>query len=186
MEMTRVLHIGEYVQGGVATYLDTLFSDRNGLDTYAMMSDEKSEHQWRLDDACVYYYPYQRGICSLLPAIFAVRKKVKEIQPDVIYCHSTWAGLIGRLPLLFAKTCRVVYNAHGWAFLRDTAAWKRQLYAAVERVLASVTDTIVNVSHYEYESAIRYGLPKDKMVVIYSGILDDKKEWIFCFKYTSV
>lgn len=93
----------------------------------------------------------------------------------MIYCHSTWAGLFARFPMLFlGKPCRVIYNAHGWAFLRNTAEWKRNVYAEIEKMLLHSTDTVVNVSKHEYNSAIKYGLPSKKLRVIYSGISAEK------------
>ncbi len=64
----------------------------------------------------------------------------------------------------------MIYNAHGCAFLRNTAEWKKKIYAFMERCLLRATDAVINVSNYEYHAALHYGLPKAKMKVIYSGI----------------
>ena len=46
----RVLHIGEYVQGGVATYVSTLLNhpDYPEIEDYLICSDKNSEKQWSL------------------------------------------------------------------------------------------------------------------------------------------
>lgn len=107
--------------------------------------------------------------------MITIWKEIRRLEPDVIYCHSTWAGVFVRFPMLFfGKPCRVLYNAHGWAFLRDTAEWKRKVYAEIEKMLLHSTDTVVNVSKHEYNSAIKYGLPSQKLRVIYSGISAEK------------
>lgn len=168
----KVLNIGEYVQGGVATYLYSVLSLQAKFDMYAIMSESKSERIWPIEASHIAYYPYIRGLAGMPSAIWAVKRKIAEIRPDVIYCHSTWAGVIGRVAALFSPSCRVVYNAHGWAFLQDVAAWKCKIYAFVERMLAKRTDCIINVSEFEYNNAVRYGLPRDKMVVIYNGSRD--------------
>lgn len=77
--------------------------------------------------------------------------------------------------LFLGKHCRVLYNAHGWAFFRDTAEWKRKIYALIERMLLQVTDAVINVSNYEYKAALRYGLPPKKQYVVYSGISVEKE-----------
>lgn len=64
----------------------------------------------------------------------------------------------------------MIYNAHGWAFLRNTAEWKKKIYAFMERCLLHATDAVINVSNYEYHAALHYSLPEAKMKVIYSGI----------------
>lgn len=176
--MLKVLHIGEYVQGGVATYIKTLLSDDDKeIENHLLLAWEKSEHEWNLPTEQVHYYHnYRRSIGSVLKAMLKIRQSIKNIKPDVIYCHSTWAGVLVRFPmLLIGKNCRVIYNAHGWPFLRDTAEWKRKIFAGVERLLTNVTDKIINVSKYEYNTAVKYGINKEKMCVIYSGISANKK-----------
>lgn len=173
----KVLHVGEYVQGGVATYIKMLLihPDHPEVEDYIFCSDKNSEHKWDLPENKVHYYTYHRSVLQILPAMLAVRKEIRRLKPDVIYCHSTWAGLFARFPMLFlGKPCRVIYNAHGWAFLRNTAEWKRKVYAGIEKMLLHSTDTVVNVSKHEYNSAIKYGLPSQKLQVIYSGISAEK------------
>lgn len=173
----RVLHVGEYVQGGVATYIRTLLEhpDCQDVEDFLICADKNSETNWPLPENHFQYYHYHRSFAQIPLAIHAIRKAIKDIRPDVIYCHSTWAGFFVRIPLLFLKKpCRIIYNAHGWAFLRDTAEWKRRFYAIIERILQIQTDAIINVSRYEYNAAVRYGLSKNNQTVIYSGISSKK------------
>lgn len=175
--MIKVLHVGEYVQGGVATYIRTLINhpEYPDVNDYLICADKNSETNWEIPSDHIQYYPYHRSLMQIPKAMSAIRKAIKQIKPDVIYCHSTWAGLFVRFPMLFeGKTCRVIYNAHGWAFLRDSAEWKRKVYAGVERILQGQADKIINVSKYEYNAAIHYGLKKNNQTVIYSGISPEK------------
>lgn len=171
--MLKVLHIGEYVRGGVATYISTLMDhpDYPEIDDYLICADKNSETKWNIPDDHIKYYPYHRSIIQIPKAMFIIHNAIKQIQPDVVYCHSTWAGFFVRLPtFLWRKKYRIIYNAHGWAFLRDTAEWKRKIYAGIERLLQRKTDKIINVSKYEYNAAISYGLNKINQTVIYNGI----------------
>ena len=173
----KILHIGEYMQGGLATYAKILFSadGENGIANYMILSDYNSEHNWPLPADRIKYYRYKRSIGSIIPAMRIIHQHINDLQPDVIYCHSTWAGVLGRFPYLFCrKNVRIIYNAHGWSFNRDTSFWKKLIYAFVERMLARVTDKIINVSKYEMNSAVEMGLPESKMVMIYSGISPEK------------
>lgn len=52
----------------------------------------------------------------------------------------------------------------------DVSERRKRAYAAVERRLASVTQLIHNVSQWEQDLAISYGLPPQKMRVIPNGI----------------
>lgn len=167
----KILHIGEYVQGGVATYLHTIIGlDDNLFDEYVVLSEEKSSHDWNLSREKIYYYNYKRGIKGVIRAIGVVLNVIRKVNPDIIYCHSTWAGLIGRMAFLIArKKSKIIYNAHGWSFLMETDNWKKNLYAFLEKLLAKYTDCIINVSRFEYNAAIDYGICENKMCVIYSG-----------------
>lgn len=171
----KIVHIGEYVRGGVATYIDTIFGiDNDVFDEYLVTSKECSileENNIPVDK--IYRYDYQRGIFQALAAMKTIRNKINRLNPDIIYCHSTWAGVMVRVPLLFTRNRpRVIYNAHGWAFNMQVAGWKKWIYAMVERVLCHVTDCVINVSNYEYNAARNFGLPADKMRVLYSGSND--------------
>ena len=173
----KILHIGEYMQGGLATYAKILFSadGENGIENYMILSDYNSEHNWPLPADRIKYYRYKRSIGSIIPAMRIIHQYINDLQPDVIYCHSTWAGVLGRFPYLFCrKNVRIIYNAHGWSFNMDTSFWKKQIYGLVERMLARVTDKIINVSKYEMNSAVAMGLPEAKMVMIYNGISSEK------------
>lgn len=173
--MIKVLHIGEYVQGGVATYIKTLIAhDReHDVDNYLLMAEEKSEHDWNFPADKVAYYAYHRSISSLIPAMHAIQKHIQLIEPDIVFLHSSWAGMLARGSFLFGKNRpRVIYNPHGWSFLMDVPMWKKRIYSLIERVLARKTDVIINVSKYEYDCGIKYGMPQERMKVLYSGIPD--------------
>lgn len=173
----KVLHVGEYVNGGVATYLKTLSSEseKYGVDTYLLMSDYKSEKTWAIDPNKVFFYTYKRGIFHIFVVMKTIHQYIKKINPDVIHAHSTWAGVFVRFPyLLKKKKVKIIYSSHGWAFLMDVSPLKKTIYAFIERVLSFVTDKIINISQYEQDKAIQYGLNKKKMVMIYNGVVGVK------------
>lgn len=170
----KVLHVGEYVKGGVATYLHTLFSgdESNGVDNYVALSRSMSDKDWELPSSKIYYYSYVRNLWHVPLAMIRIWKIIRQINPDILMVHSTWAGLFVRFPCLFIPKGKrkIIYNAHGWAFLRDTSVFNKKIYANIERVLAYVTDCIINVSDYEQRAAVACGLPKAKMQRIYNGL----------------
>ena len=176
-KIIKVLHVGEYVQGGVATYVRTIINHNNPyINDYIVLSNYKSEHSWNLPRERIIYYDYHRSLFSIPKAIYNIKKAIEKINPDVIYCHSTWAGFFVRVPMLLKKPkCNVLYNAHGWAFLQNIAEWKRKIYASIEKILSFRTNQIINVSQNEYDMAVKYGLDAGKLCVIYSGISADRK-----------
>ena len=103
-------------------------------------------------------------------------KHVKEIlqqeQPDLVHCHSSKAGIIGRIA---AHRCHIptVFTAHGWAFTDGVNPLKRKIYAFIENLAGYWTDRIICVSEYDRRLGMRY-LPahKEKMLTIHNCIPD--------------
>lgn len=175
--MIKVLHVGEYMKGGLATYANILIKDDivSGTDNYLFMSKNNSEKQWNISEKKIRYYDYKRGLQNIISAINEIQKEIERVNPNIVLVYSTWAGLFVRIPYLLKlkkKNIKIIYNAHGWAFLRDTSRWKKCLYAIVEQMLSRVTDKIINVSESEQRAAIQYGLNPGKLLKIYSGIED--------------
>lgn len=174
----KVLHVGEYVNGGVATYLKTLINglqQYKDIDNYLVMSKYKSEQNWGNMQNKVTYYEYKRSIWNIFKAMIFIYRFINKIQPDIIHVHSTWAGVFVRFPLLFVrKKAKIIYQPHGWAFLMDISNLKKHIYILIEKILSIPTDKIINISNYEQNKAIEYSLNKDKMVMIYNGVADRK------------
>ena len=168
----KILHIGEYVKGGVATYIRTLLRYQVlANDVYLLMSNSNSEKEWPLSNQNLFYYKYERSLSNIFPAIFEIYRYIKNIQPDIIHIHSSWAGLFVRVIYFFlGNRPKIVYCAHGWSFLMDTSLIKKYIYVLVERVLAYQTDIIINISKYEHIQSLKLGLPKHKSKMIYNGL----------------
>lgn len=104
-------------------------------------------------------------------AVLAVRKVIKHYKPDIVYCHSSKAGAIGRMAN-FGINNKLIYNAHGWAFnIKGASSKKTKAYEVIERMLAPMADKIVCISEYEKKSALEHKICKaEKLVVINNGI----------------
>jgi glycosyltransferase involved in cell wall biosynthesis len=50
-----------------------------------------------------------------LQALRALRRHLRAMRPDVVHCHSSKAGLLGRVVARLSRV-PVVYTAHGWPF----------------------------------------------------------------------
>lgn len=172
----KILHVGEYVNGGVATYLRTLLNGLqkySNIESYLLISEYKSQKNWENITKKVFYYKYKRSISNIFLAIKQIHEVIEKVNPDIIHVHSTWAGLFVRLSYLFRKRkAKIIYQSHGWAFLMDTSKYKKNIYALVERILSIPTDKIINISNYEQNQAIKYGFNKNKMIMIYNGVED--------------
>jgi glycosyltransferase involved in cell wall biosynthesis len=170
-----VLHIGEYVKGGIYTYIYELIEyqvQKEEFAVFLLVSEHNSEKIFPLNKESIFFYNYKRNLLGILRAFVTIRKYIDAIKPDIIHVHSTFAGFITRLPLFFSfkRKYKVIYCAHGWSFLIDTSKIKRHVYLFIEKLLSKVTDRIINISHYEHNQALLYGFPKEKCVCIPNGV----------------
>lgn len=108
------------------------------------------------------------SIINDIKAIAEFKKIIKAYNPDIINCHSTKAGLVGRIAS-FLERKKIIFTAHGWAFTDGVGAFKQKIYLFIERSLAKITDAIINVSEYDKQLAISKGV-KCKHYVIHNCI----------------
>ncbi|WP_137572894.1 glycosyltransferase, partial [Escherichia coli] len=99
----------------------------------------------------------KREIC--FGDIIALKKLndiIKDINPDIISCHSSKAGVLGRLASLGTRT-KKVFTAHGWAFTEGISPKKAAIYKKIELLLSYITDATINVSYYDKKLALKAG-----------------------------
>lgn len=87
----------------------------------------------------------------------------------IVHTHSTKAGILGRLAACWARIPVVIHTVHGYPF--EMRGLRRRAYAALERVLAGLSDRIVCVGGVLRQEVAAFGMaPVAKLVTIYSGI----------------
>lgn len=178
-----ILHVVE-AHGGVERYLVTLLTKMKKYPEFEhilVCSESLDLNKFKgivRDIAVIHTMHNAINPCNDLKSILAVRKQIKKYKPDVVYCHSSKAGAIGRMADIGLDN-KVIYNAHGWSFNMKGASKKKLLiYEVVEKLLALMTDTIICISEYEKKSALNHNICKaEKVVVINNGIdFDEYKD----------
>lgn len=107
-----------------------------------------------------------------------IKNIVKQIKPGIIHCHSSKAGVIGRLVAKRLKVNRCYYTPHGYAIANTNFSnKKRSLYKFIESFLAKYFTTMtVHVSCGENQLAVDHKIVENnKSVVIYNGISKTSK-----------
>lgn len=79
---------------------------------------------------------------------------LRRVQPDLLHCHSSKAGLIGRLAGRSAGV-PTVFTAHGWGFAEGAPPLRRALALAVEKSVAPLAQRIICVSESDRQLALR-------------------------------
>ena len=173
MRRIRVVHLAQCA-GGVDRYLKMLlrYMDRERFEQSVVCSEDYSEEDYRgLADRFI-HVRMQNALSAKADgrAVMEVRRLIKELKPEIVYCHSSKAGGIGRLACV-GLPVKVVYNPHGWAFNMKGSWLKRTVYLVMEKLLAMVTDQFVVISNTEKISAIKKRVTAEREIrVIFNGV----------------
>ncbi len=81
-----------------------------------------------------------------LRVLSAVRKLIREYQPDVVHTHTAKAGFIGRLAARLEGVPVVVHTFHGHVFKGYFSPLKSQAFVQMERLAARWADTIITLT----------------------------------------
>lgn len=112
-----IIHIVQCA-GGVDRYLSMLLPllKKAGLQQILICSFDykKEEYKEKVDEIVQLNISQSLSPISILRNIFSIRKLIKKYKPEIVYCHSSIAGGLGRLACLGLPT-KIVYNPHGWA-----------------------------------------------------------------------
>jgi glycosyltransferase involved in cell wall biosynthesis len=110
----------------------------------------------RASSFVVHHLPFRRGFREPwrdAATVIDLHRLIRRAKIDVVHCHSSKAGLVGRLAAALAGVPRV-YTPHCYAFMVPGRHARRALLVAIERVLSRLTHATVCVSEDERAAAI--------------------------------
>lgn len=149
--MIKVMHIAQSA-GGVERYLYMLLSniDQSQCENILVCSNDYSVDKFQNITAAIEKVDMCREISLKkdLKAAGQVKKLIKKYKPDIVYMHSSKAGMIGRLAA-WNKKIKKVYNPHGWAFNMVSSGKKRIVYRMAEKIMAPFCNKIIAISDFE-------------------------------------
>lgn len=97
---------------------------------------------------------------------------LEDKQPDIIHCHSSKAGIVGRIAGAI-KNIPVVFTAHGWAFTSGVSSAKRIIYATIEHMMLGITRKVICVSEFDRQLAKKWFRHNyNRIVTVHNGIVD--------------
>ncbi|MDF2440609.1 MAG: hypothetical protein JWN98_1593 [Abditibacteriota bacterium] len=182
----KVLHIVEATQGGTRRHvLDLLpaLSSR-GVTCRLIYSSLRypafGQDATQLQSAGIHTrdVAMARGWSPTLDgrALRALVQQMQHERPDVVHCHSTKAGVLGRLATgLLQSTLKrripLVYTPHCVAFDTGLPHTSRRLARWIEKLLAPLTTHFIAVSHHEARALQHVLVPRrERLSVIHNGI----------------
>ena len=180
--MTKVLRIlNRFNVGGPvfnATYLTKYMPDQYETLLIGGVNDPS--------EANSLYVPHSEGIdaqqisemkrsVNLLEdrkAYLAIKKIIKEYQPDIVHTHASKAGAIGRLAASRMKVPVIVHTFHGNVFDGYFSKRKSDFFKRIEKYLASKSTAIVAISNEQKTQLcdVHYICPPEKVHVISLGL----------------
>lgn len=102
-------------------------------------------------------------------AIREIKKAVREFKPDLVSCHSTKAGFLGRLAI--RNKIPTIFTAHGWAFTEGASFFRKQLTILIEKISGKFCSKIICVSEFDKKLALKYKIVSpNKLTVIHNGV----------------
>jgi glycosyltransferase involved in cell wall biosynthesis len=117
-----------------------------------------------------------------IPAYRAIKKYLKEIQPDIVHTHSAKAGILGRFAAHAIRQAtsherqatKIVHTIHGLAFHPYQSELINKFYIAVEKSAAKRTDSFISVADAMTNQALAAGIGcPEQFTTAYSAIEED-------------
>lgn len=184
----KVLIITESTSGGVRRHVIDLVLgiNKEKFDVYLLYSSKRADEIFKNSkellgkNAILIESEYLVRNLSLkddLRAYKEIRSIIKRINPDIVHCHSSKAGALGRIAAKVTKVEKIFYTPHAYFFQDpNITSKKRTFYIFIERLLSKFfTSKTFNVSNGERNCALEYKIDScEKFITIYNGINEEK------------
>lgn len=185
--MIKILYILEATSGGTQKHVVDIATriDKSEFQIDIIYSIFRNKHFIEESNGIfnkMYGLPIERGAAlSDISNILKIRKIIKRNKYDIVHCHSTKAGFVGRLAALISNHPNVIYSPHGFMFCDTRIKMRRLLYLQLEKYLGYITNKLIAVSGSERDLALEYNIvPNKKIITLYNSI--DPSEF-FDFQY---
>jgi len=134
---------------------------------------EKEVRKWGVKFYPNYFFSNSINPVQDFKAVKEIKKAVKDFKPDLVSCHSTKAGFLGRLAI--RNKIPTIFTAHGWAFTEGAPFFRRQMTVLIEKIAGKFCSKIICVSKFDKELALKYKIASpNKLVVIHNGVEVEK------------
>jgi glycosyltransferase involved in cell wall biosynthesis len=134
----KILHLGQLI-GGLEIYLrNTIIYSSKDFEFVIVKGDADSTIPIIKDGKAVKEYKvnlYRRlHPVNDIKCIFQVLRIIKTEKPDIIHCHSSKGGLIGRI-VGFISGTKTLYTPHAFSYLSTQNKIVRKIYFLIEKYL---------------------------------------------------
>lgn len=155
----KVLHFSEAFGGGITSAVASYISASPQHDHYVtgfLRKNDTTGEELEFPSSKTAFFPRSvKGLIGLL-------KHIHHLKSDVLHLHSSYAGAIGRIPLVAPRKSVIVYTPHGYAFLRNDNISRRFFYQLFEAIFSLNTNRLAACSRDELEISKKF-FPPEKL-----------------------
>ena len=106
---------------------------------------------------------------TIFKAIREIKKVIKDFNPDLVCCHSTAAGFLGRITI--KNKIPTIFTAHGWALTKGTPFLRKTIAILIEKIAGKFCSKIICVSNFDKSLVLKYKIvPINKIEVVHNGV----------------
>lgn len=184
MSKKKVLIISEPGSGGVARHVIDLLGNLNKdkFEVYFIYSSKRADKKYlnnidclnsaikvfKIDEMQSKIKPYDDFI-----SLIKILSIIKKINPDIVHCHSSKAGVLGRIAAKFVGVKKIFYTPHAYSFQNThLSVSKKKVFILIEKIMSKYfTNKTFNVSIGERKIAIEtLNDNEDKFIVVNNGV----------------
>ena len=109
-----------------------------------------------------------------LRALHQAVREIRRLNPDVVHCHSSKAGVLGRVAAaLTGRLPRCIYTPHGISFCQTGhSRSQRRLFRRIEHTIATWGGVVVACSDSEKDALSNAGI---QSVLIRNGVVPQQR-----------
>jgi len=115
------------------------------------------------------YFSNNLNLFFIIKSMKRIQEVINDFQPDLISCHSTIAGLLGRA--VIRNKIPTIFTAHGWGFTQGTSSARARIIVLLEKIASNFCSKIICVSNFDKKIAIKNNITSsDKLITIHNGV----------------
>lgn len=167
---TRIIHVTESAIGGVDLVLNLMHSvaQEHGVEDHFILPHDSELRISNQSTARYFQLSRSQRLLNLIPLLALTLSATFRLRPQVIWLHSTFAGLLRVFifPLRLVGV-RVVYCPHGWGMDRPRGS---KLIGFAERILSWFGSSVHCISVHEMTLGRSIGIPSRKLFLLINAL----------------
>jgi len=103
---------------------------------------------------------------------------IRRGKYDLVHCHSTKAGILGRIAAWLARVPRIFFTVHGWGFYNEQEyGWAQKILVLAECLCARFSTKIVCVSENDLKQGLLRKIARaGKFALIPNGVAMENRK----------